>query len=277
MTEIKKDYTAAFVDEEIKDDLIKEVKQKIETENDFAIDYKVQLLVKNLIKENVIKYETPNKVRKKILKRTNSELDVYKKSNKPRSYILEKPAFAFATALVIVFAIALILMNRVGFVEEKDFDMEQTGENNLFVQAQNNFNMIIQGKLDLQIKTSDTKEVLKFFQDKVINYSTIIPDIPQMILSGAFISEENGERFAHLVYAGKNNELAYLYQVDESYLYDSQIITLTNDFIKYLDEMNCYSKVTESHVTLLTKIESNICAIVSNGNSDTIENYFCSQ
>lgn len=65
MTEIKKDYTAAFVDEEIKDDLIKEVKQKIETENDFAIDYKVQLLVKNLIKENVIKYETPNKVRKK--------------------------------------------------------------------------------------------------------------------------------------------------------------------------------------------------------------------
>lgn len=277
MTEIKKDYTAAFVDEEIKDDLIKEVKQKIETENDFAIDYKVQLLVKNLIKENVIKYETPNKVRKKILKRTNSGLDVYKKSNKPRSYIFEKPTFAFATALVIVFAIALILMNRVGFVEEKDFDMEQTGENNLFVQAQNNFNMIIQGKLDLQIKTSDTKEVLKFFQDKVINYSTIIPDIPQMILSGAFISEENGERFAHLVYAGKNNELAYLYQVDESYLYDSQIITLTNDFIKYLDEMNCYSKVTESHVTLLTKIESNICAIVSNGNSDTIENYFCSQ
>lgn len=192
-------------------------------------------------------------------------------------FIYLKTAFAFATAIVIVFAIALILMNRVGFVEEKDFDMEQTGENNLFIQAQNNFNLIIQGKLDLQIKTSDTKEVLKFFQDKAIKYSTIIPDIPQMILSGAFISEENGERFAHLVYAGKNNELAYLYQVDESYLYDSQIITLTNDFIKYLDEMICYSKVTESHVTLLTKIESNICAIVSNGNSDTIENYFCDQ
>lgn len=277
MTEIKKDYTAAFVDEEIKNDLIKEVKQKIETENDFSIDYKVQLLVKNLIKENVIKYEAPDKVRKRILKRTNSGLNVYKTDNQPRTYLFEKPAFVFATAIVIVFAIALILMNRVGFVEEKDFDIEQTGENNLFVQAQNNFNMIIQGKLDLQIKTSDTKEVLKFFQDKVINYSTIIPDIPQMILSGAFISEENGERFAHLVYAGKNNELAYLYQVDESYLYDSQIITLTNDFIKYLDEMNCYSKVTESHVTLLTKIESNICAIVSNGNSDTIENYFCSQ
>ncbi|MDT3696125.1 MAG: hypothetical protein ROY99_06995 [Ignavibacterium sp.] len=277
MTEIKKDHIAAFVDGEIKDELIEEVEKKIEAESDFAIEYKVQLLVKSLVKENVIKYEAPTNVRKRILKHTNSGLNVYKSANKSRSYIFEKPAFVFATALVIVFAIALIVMNRADFVEKKDFDIEQVGENNLLVQAQNNFNLILQGKLDLQINTSDFKEVLKFFHDKAVNYNAIVPEIPKWILSGAFISEEHGKNFANLVYTGENNELVYIYQIDESYLYDNHIITLNDDFIKYLDEGNCYIKVSDNRVSVLTKIESNICAVVSNSSSDTIKKFFCSQ
>lgn len=51
-TEIRKEFSAAFVDEEIKDDnIFEKTKQKIETDNEFAVDYKIQLLVRNLIKE----------------------------------------------------------------------------------------------------------------------------------------------------------------------------------------------------------------------------------
>ncbi len=73
MIEIKDDYLAALTDNEIADELLKkETEQKIESDDDFAFDYKIQLFVKHLIKEKVIKYETPVKVRKKIIKQTIS-------------------------------------------------------------------------------------------------------------------------------------------------------------------------------------------------------------
>lgn len=147
----------------------------------------------------------------------------------------------------------------------------------MFVQAQNYFYLITQKKLDTQINTSESAEVLKFFQDKGIKYSIVISEIPNQNISGAFISDENGEKFAHIVYSGKNNEMTYLYQIDESYLYSNQFITLTNDFINYLDDGNCSITVTNNQVTLFTKIGSNICAVVSNGNPDTLERTFCTQ
>ncbi|HQJ46445.1 MAG TPA: hypothetical protein PK195_07375 [Ignavibacteriaceae bacterium] len=277
-TEIRKEFSAAFLDEEIKDEnIFEKTKQKIVTDNKFAVDYKIQLLVRNLIKEKIIHQKTPAKVEKKILKLISGD----SKTNGPTipffSNIFEKPAFSFATALVIVFAIALIIMNTANITETKNFSYEQTGENNMFVQAQNYFNLITQKKLDIQINTSESAEVLKFFQDKEIKYSIIIPEIPNQNISGAFISDENGEKFAHIVYSGKNNEMTYLYQIDESYLYSNQFITLTNDCINYLDDGNCSITVNNNQVTLFKKIGSNICAVISNGNPDTLEKTFCSQ
>lgn len=277
MMEIKKDYIAAFVDGELSDETIKfEVEQKIQSDNNFAVDYKVQLLVKNLIKENLVYHSTPEKVRSKILKSIGSKTKATKPSSSIFTNILERPAFSFASALVIVFAIALIIFNRSGVVENKNFALEQLGEKNMFVQAQNNFNSILNGKLAPQITTSESKEILRFFQEKGVKYSTIVPDLSDWNILGAVVSEDNGEKFAHHVYVGKNGELAYLFQVDESYLYSHQIITLSEDLIHYLDEGNCYTAIKNGSVTLFKKMGSNICAVVSNGNPNNVEKTFCS-
>jgi hypothetical protein len=277
MMDIKLDMIDAYIDGEIKDELLeKEILSKINNDNNFAIEYRVHSLVKNLIKEKVVYQQTPLKVRVKILKSIGSTTKVNSEKRSFFADIFERPSFSFATALVVVLAIALIIINRAGMVEKKDFAIEQLGSKNMFVQAKSNFNAITTGKLLPQLTSQSADEIKNFFNDNGVKYSTLVPNVADWNLLGAVVSEDHGEKFAHHVYVSKDGKLAYLFQVDESYLYNHGIISLSDDLIKYLDDGNCYSYESEGSVTMFTKLDNNICAVVSNGNPKEIENLFCS-
>ena len=277
MTEIRKDMITALVDGELNDTILKQdILSKIESDKDFAIEYKVQSLIKNLVTEKVAFQKTPDKVRAKILKSIGSDTKVASTKNSLISNIFENPSFSFATTFVVILAVVLIILNGPGIVEKKDFAIEQLGSDNMLVQARNNFNNILTGKLTLQLNSTDAVEIKKFFASNGVQYSALVPTLADWNLLGAFVSDDKGEKFAHHVYIGKQSELTYLFQIDESYLQNREFIFLTNDFIKYLDEGNCYFSVSNGSVTLFTKLDNNICAIVSNGNPKEIENVFCS-
>ena len=155
MMDIKLDMIDAYIDGEIKDELLeKEILARINNDNNFAIEYRVHSLVKNLIKEKVVYQQTPAKVRAKILKSIGSTTKVNSEKRSFFADIFERPSFSFATALVVVLAIALIIINRPGMVEKKDFAIEQLGSKNMFVQAKSNFNAITTGKLLPQLKST---------------------------------------------------------------------------------------------------------------------------
>jgi hypothetical protein len=275
--EITKDMLTALVDGEIIDTNVKQaIYSKIETDKDFEIDYKIQSLIKAIVREKVIFQKTPDRVKAKILKSIGSQTKVESTQKSFFAGLFEKPAFSFATAFVVVLAIVLIIINRPGIIDKKDFAIEQLGNDNMFVQAQNNFNSIVQGKLAPQLTSESADEIKKFFNTSGVKYSTSVPNLLDWNLLGAVVSEDKGEKFAHHVYVDKQGKLAYLFQVDESYLYSHQIITLSDDLIKYLDDGNCYSTVTGSSVTLFTKVDNNICAVVSNANPKEVEELFCS-
>ncbi len=277
MMDMKLDMIDAYIDGEITDkSLEQEILSKINNDNNFAIEYRVHSLVKNLVKEKLVFKQTPAKVRAKILKSIGSTTKVPSQSNSFLSDIFEKPSFSFATAFVVILAIVLIIINRPGVIENKDFAIEQLGNDNMFVQAKNNFNSIITGKLTPQLTSKNADEIKNFFNNNGVKYSTLVPSFSDWVLVGAVVSEDNGEKFAHHVYADKNGKLAYLFQVDESYLYNHKIISLSDDLIKYLDDGNCYTYISDGSVTLFTKLDNNICAIVSNGNPKEVENTFCS-
>lgn len=277
MMEMTKDMITAFVDGEITDANLKQaIYSRIESDKDFAIEYKVQSLIKNLVKEKVVFQKTPIRVKAKILKSIGSQTNVQSEHKSFFSELFEKPAFSFATAFVVVLAIALILINRPADIENKNFAIEQLGNDNMFVQAQNNFNSIVQGKLAPQLASKSADEIKNFFSASGVKYSTFVPNILDWNLLGAVVSEDKGEKFAHHVYVDKEGKLAYLFQVDESYLYSHEIISLSDDLIKYLDDGNCYTSVTDNSVTLFTKVDNNICAVVSNANSKQVEELFCS-
>jgi len=277
MMEIKLDMIDAYIDGEIKDELIKkEILTRINNDKDFEIEYRVHSFVKSLVKEKIVYQQTPAKVRAKILKSIGSTTKVDSEKKSFFADLFERPSFSFATALVVVLAIALIILNRPGIVEKKEFAVEQLGSKNMFVQAKNNFTAITTGKLVPQLTSKNADEIQSFFNEKGVKYSTLVPNVADWNLLGAVVSEDQGEKFAHHVYVSKEGKLAYLFQVDESYLYEHEIISLSEDLIKYLDGGNCYSYESEGSVTLFTKMDNNICAVVSNGNPKEIENLFCS-
>lgn len=277
MGKLSKDLTAALVDNELLDEVLKkQVIKAMETDANLKYDYMVQSLVKNLIREKVRFQETPEKVRKRVLKkiqpkelRSNSESSLF-------SGFLYKPAFSFATAIVIVIAVILILMNRPGIVEPADFALEQLGEDNMFVQANNNFQSIIEGRLVPQLISSDPQEIKNFFESSGVNYNTSIPESSRWELLGAVVSEDKGEKFAHHVYSNEDGELVYLFQVDQSYLQSHEILNLTDDFLAYLEQGNCYTTVKDNVTTLMAKSNNIIYAVVSNAAVDDISQSFCS-
>lgn len=276
MMEMNTDMISAYIDGEIKDEQVKqEILTKIQNDKDFEIEYRVQSLVKNLIKEKVVYQQTPAKVRAKILKSIGSGTKIQSEKKSFFTDLFEKPSFSFATAFAVILAIALIIINRPGVVEKKDFAIEQLGSDNMFVQAKNNFNSITEGKLVPQLTTKNADEIKNFFNENGVKYSTLVPNVVDWILLGAIVSEDQGEKFAHHIYVNRDGKLAYFFQVDKSYLYNHEIISLSEDLIKYLDEGNCYLYELDGSVTLFTKLDNNICAIVSNGNPKEIENTFC--
>ncbi len=155
MMEMKKDIISAYIDGEIKDELLeKEILSRINTDQDFAIEYRVHSLVKTLVKEKVEFKQTPVKVRAKILKSIGSTTKVQSENNSFFANLFEKPAFSFATAFVVILAIVLIIINRPNIVEKKDFAVEQLGSKNMFVQAKIILTVSLEGKLVPQLTST---------------------------------------------------------------------------------------------------------------------------
>jgi hypothetical protein len=274
--DIRKDLTAALVDNEILDESLKyQLVSKIETDTDLRYDYIVQNLVKTLIKEKVSYQSVPEKVRKKVLKKIQPKELKSKSSSSLFAGFFSRPALSFATVILVVLATLLILINRPEFTEPKDFALEQLGDDNMFVQAKNNFTSILEGKLAPQLVSSNPSEIKNFFVSSGVKYSTIVPEMPKWDLLGAVVSEDRGEKFAHHVYANPEGEIVYLFQVEESYLQTHEIIKLTDDLLLYLDEGNCYTTLTDDYSTLMSKSGNNIYAVVSNASLDDISQSFC--
>lgn len=276
MEKLSKDLTAALVDNEIQDEsLRKQLISQLETDSDLRYEYMVQNLIKNLIKEKVRFQETPVKVRQNIIKKIQPD-EIKSGSRLPfLSELFTKPAFTFATAIIVVVAIILIIMNRPEIVEPNDFALKQLGKDNMFIQAQNNFQSIVEGKLTPQITSSDPEEIKNFFASSGVKYSTLVPEMPKWNLIGAVVSEDQGEKFAHHVYANDEGEIVYLFQIDESYLQSHEIIKLSDDLLSYIEQGNCYKTISNNHSTLMAKAENNIYAVVSNASLEDISNYFC--
>jgi hypothetical protein len=276
MERISKDLTAALVDNEIHDGALKnQLIQQMKDDVDLNYDFMVQSLVKNLIRDKVHFQTTPNNIRHLILSKIQPK--EFKVSNKLSSFIafFSRPALSFVTLIIIVIAVILIIMNRPGPVDFKDFAIEQLGQDNMFVQATNNFRSIVEGKLEPQLVSSNPDEIKNFFWSSGVKYSTIVPEMTRWDLLGAVVSEDKGEKFAHHVYANKEGELVYLFQVDQSYLKSHEIIQLTDDLLSYIDEGNCYTTLKDSYSTLMAKSELNIYAVVSNASLEDISQYFC--
>lgn len=279
---MNKDLITAYLDNELRDETLKkEIIHLIDVDPEYKIEYQIQNLVKRVAKEKYKRQQASEHLRKRILNQIESEINVQSPntaSSKEASFwsgLFSKPAFSFATAIIIVVSIILIIFNRTSEQPPVITENQLTPEN-MFYQAENNFESIIQGKLAPQIEADNPEEIKKYFELSGVKYSTLVPTFKEWKLLGAVVSEDKGEKFAHHVYSGEKGEIVYVFQVDELYLKTHEIISLNENLLEYLDKGNCFIKNEDNKVVLFKKIDHNIFAIVSNAPLQELQNNFCS-
>ncbi len=269
-------YIAALVDGEIKDSAEEnKLRVKIENNPELQFEYNIQRSIKTLVSERLKISPAPAKVRKKLERKISPEYKSGFVFNFLPEIFVSRPLVAWGSSIVLVLAVILIILNRTPQPEYKNFVLEQSGSNNMFIQAGQNFENILTGKLTPQIASDNPEKIKKFFKEQGVSYPTYIPEINGWKLIGAVVSEDHGKKFAHHVYSTENGKLVYLFQVDEEDIKKFKFLTLTKDLISYLDSGNCYESTENGRVTLMTKLNKNILAVVSNGSKDEIENNLC--
>jgi anti-sigma factor RsiW len=81
------------------------------------------------------------------------------------------------------------------------------------VAALNNYKAVMNGSIHLQHETTSFEDLQAFFREHGINYTLIRPKIKAKLIGGV-VSEENGEKSAHLVFRS-GDTLLYMWQVAE--------------------------------------------------------------
>lgn len=279
---MNKELITAYLDNELRDESLKEeIKHLIDVDPEYKFEYQIQSFVKRIAQEKYKRQQAPEHLKRRILNQIASEISIQspkESSSKEVSFwagLFSKPAFSFATALIIVISIILIILNRTS-QQPPVIVEDQLTPDNMFYQAENNFEAIIQGKLAPQILADNPEKIKNYFESSGVKYSTLVPTFKDWKLLGAVVSEDKGEKFAHHVYTGQKGEIVYVFQVDEKYLKTHDIISLNESLLEYLEQGNCYVKNEDNKVVLFKKVDHNICAIVSNAPLQDVQNNFCS-
>jgi hypothetical protein len=269
-------FIAALADGEIKDaGEEKKLREKIDRDPELKFEFFIQTSVKNLVSDRLKISPAPAGVRKRLEKKISPGQHTGLLSKFLPEIFFNKPVIAWGSTIVLILAAALILLNRNPGTAFHNFALEQKGSTNMYVQAKNNFENILAGKLSPQFTSADPGKIKAFFAEQGVSYPTYIPEIKNWKLVGAVVSVDHGQKFAHHVYSTPDGKLVYLFQVNESEIKKHKFLSLTDDLISYLNSGHCYESTEGSFVTLLTKVKGNIFAVVSNGTPDEIENNLC--
>ncbi|MGD8781447.1 MAG: hypothetical protein PVH88_21090 [Ignavibacteria bacterium] len=265
----------AFVDDQITDpQKVKEIEKAISACDELRFEYNVQRSVKNLLRERFAGRRAPEQLRESVIQATIKSNNV--PAAKPQKSfdiwsIFKSPRFAFAA--IILFGL-VFYFNNGSTVDPVELFNEQSGNFNMAVQAERNFNSIINGELAVQIASNNPEEILKFFKKNGVNYICSVPTFNDWNLVGAVVSEDKGQKFAHHVYTGKEGQILYLYQVERKYFTSMKVLDLSSDLINYLTDGNVVKINKPDHNTFLWISGNNVYSLVSNENPNLIENKF---
>lgn len=86
-----------------------------------------------------------------------------------------------------------------------------------------NFQAIRQGKLSLAKATANKEELKSFFASEGVKYEVFFPKMDAE-LKGGVVSDHNGHKYAHLVFAA-GNHLVYMFEVDQASI-DNKVVDL---------------------------------------------------
>ncbi|MBX7043597.1 MAG: hypothetical protein K1X85_11925 [Ignavibacteria bacterium] len=143
--------------------------------------------------------------------------------------------------------------------------------NDMVAVSRDVFNKIIDGKVPLQIKSSDAK-VLADSMNKYLDFKVFVPDVKDAQLVGGTCNEINGEKLAHIIHK-KGNVYIYTLQGNKDHILSKgSRIVLCKDFTEKVNNgtnwFTCLKEKTSSAVIWYK--DNVICSSVAQMDSEDI-------
>jgi hypothetical protein len=260
----------SYIDNQIPDaELRSQIEQMIASDSRLNAKYRSELLTRNMLCQRLPKVELPGSTYQKVLSSIDSLIaEINLKKN--RDYSLPEiqrdypsfwqslkesvtakfigvPRYAFAVLLVIVVSGVFVFG---GGKKTTNPHILAGTEKSIMVQALKNFNKVVKGEVKPQLTTSNAAEVEQYVKTNA-EFNAYIPVVDNYILTGVVVNEFNGQKIAHLIYAGVNDvdEMLYVYQtpvtcfqkknLDIPEQVHSEILTATYYMCDGVDETDC--------------------------------------
>lgn len=263
----------ALVDNEINDSQLQaKIRTLSESDSDLKFEYHIQTTIKKTVKNKCRFHTCPSSLRNRIM------LDIRTGKFPEESPASSKPVFslrpwAYAAAVAVIFLTLFIFRVIDGEIDPKLEVLES--KFSLDKMAMNNFKAILDSKLSCEIASSDSNTIKSFFHTKGLRYAVrmVCPKGWQYV--GAVVSQDNGEKFGHVVLKDSRGNLLYIFEVDQKYLTSEKKLNLDNKIMSTIMAGSCYTQDAESMGIVINKCGSNVRAVVSKENSEKLKSLFC--
>jgi len=261
----------AFIDNEISDkDELNRIKSLIENDADLSNRYIFEKFTKDTFRDRLKRIETPVYVYKnigqaisdyqsdciKLNRQKNNSNSQYQSQGSAQKSNFKKYFGYSAFAFVILVGLAFLLNNFLG----RSGDI---GENDLVAVSRGIFEKVKQGKVNLDHKTSNAKE-LTDSMNKHVDFKVFIPDVKGAVLIGGVCNEINGEMTVHFVYQ-KGNVLIYTMEANLNHLLNSEKIVLADKYKQDItDGKNWFPCMKDTTKPAMVWVKDNvICSSVA--------------
>ena len=235
-----KKFITTLIDENNSDENRKYLKQEIES----------QRIIKQIIDENIKTEPLRSVIKFKIAKKYAPEL-----KDKLRNEVsLERRGLVVgATVAMIVLIAVLIFIFKPAIVNPGEFAEQQSGEDNIFIQLQNNYSLFNQELFNESLILDDAESLNALLSSSGSGNETILISLPGWNLKGFVLTEFKGHKLVNLFYENGNGKILYSYLVPLNLIEETHTFKLTRNLLEYLELGNCYSSRKANTVYLLKR------------------------
>ena len=158
-----------------------------------------------------------------------------------------------ATVAMFILIAVLIFIFKPAIVNPGEFAEQQSGEDNIFIQLQNNYSLFNQGLFNESLILSDAESLKALLSSSGSGNETILISLPGWNLKGFVLTEFKGHKLVNLFYENGNGKILYSYLVPLNLIEETHTFKLTRNLLEYLELGNCYSSRKANTVYLLKR------------------------
>lgn len=260
----------SYIDNQIPDaELKSQIEQMISSDPKLNAKYRSELLTRDMLRKRLPEVEVPVRTYQnvltsidKLIQASSANADLQRNTTQPEieypsfwqnlketvtTKFIGVPRYAFAVVLLVVLGGFLFFG---GGKKTINPHILAGTEKNIMVQALKNFNKVLNGEVKPQLSTGNSAEVEEYVKANA-QFNAYIPVVEDYALTGVVVTEYNGQKIAHLIYAGVNDkdDMLYVYQtpvtcfqkknLDIPEQVHTEILTTTYYMCDGVDETDC--------------------------------------